>query len=118
MSIWIRKKQARASAAQETKRRTKRSPRPALEALSLPDDVSGGGVRVILMGGRRALIENHLGVADVRRETICLATREGLLTVQGKSLRLTDAREGALAVEGRIEAVLFPPTGEEASGHD
>ena len=118
MSIWIRKKQAREKAAQEARKRTARRKRPVLEALSLPEDVSQGSARVILLGGRRALIENLLGVADVGQEEIRLATREGILTVRGQSLMLTDVREGALTVAGRIDSIGLPPSGEEADGHD
>ena len=118
MSIWIRRKQAQKKAAQEAKRRAARRKRPVLHALSLPEDVSEGCARVILLGGRRALIENILGVADVGREEIRLAAREGILTVQGRELKLTDVREGALTVTGRIGAIGLPPSGEEADGHD
>ena len=119
MSIWIRKKQARAQAAQETKKRSARHPRPALEALSLPEDVAGNSVRVILMGSDRALVENLLGVADVGQESIRLTTRSGLMTFRGQGLYLTDVRSGAAAVAGRIEAVELPHADrEEAGGND
>ena len=119
MSIWIRKKQARAKAAQETKKRSARHPRPALEALSLPEDVAGNSVRVILMGNDRALIENLLGVADIGKESIRLTTRAGLMTFHGQELYLTDVRAGAAAVTGRIETVELPrEKAEEAGGDD
>ena len=104
-------------AAREWKQRSERPVKPALDALSFPEDVSGNSVRVILLGGRRALIENHLGVAEVGRETVSLATRAGLMSIQGLNLRLTDVRTGALAVEGQIRSVVLPLAGEEADGH-
>lgn len=117
MSIRDLRRRAQAKAADEKKTYSHRRARPVLAALSLPEDVSEDGVRVILLGGGRALIENHLGVADVGQEAIRLVTRAGLLTVQGKELELTDVREGALAVSGQIGSVLLPAGGREAA-HD
>lgn len=111
------KRQARLQAAKESKARSHRRAKPVLAALSLPEDVSEDGVRVILLGSGRALVENMLGVADVGREEIRLTTRAGLLTFQGSGLMLTDVREGALAVGGRIESVRLPGEFPEAA-HD
>ena len=111
------KKQARLRTAKEEKARSHRRVRPVLAALSLPEDVGEDGVRVILLGGGRALVENILGVADVGREEIRLTTRAGLMTFQGSGLMLTDVREGALAVSGRIESVHLPGDFPEAA-HD
>lgn len=117
MSIRDLKKKAKANAAEELKARSHRRPRPVLAALSLPEDVGEDGVRVILLGGGRALVENLLGVADVGRDCIRLATRAGILSFRGRELALTDVREGALAVSGQIEEVLLPGAAGEA-GHD
>ena len=108
MSIRDLKRKARTGAADEKKKHSARRARPVLAALSLPEDISEDGIRVILLGEGRALIENHLGIADVGREVIRLVTRAGILSVQGKELLLTDVREGALAVNGRIESVRMP----------
>lgn len=118
MNIQARKKQARDRADREAKARTARRKKPVLSALTLPEDAAGNDVRVILLGGRRALIENHLGVADVGRDSVRLTTRRGMLTVSGRNLLLTDVREGALAVEGRIESVGLPHPEEGADALD
>ena len=107
MSIWIRKRQARSKSAQEMRRYAPRRAHPVLSALSLPEDAAGC-VRVILMGSGRALVENHLGVADVGKESIRLSTREGLLSFHGTELTLCDVRTGALSVCGRIERIELP----------
>lgn len=111
MSIWSLRKQARRKAAQEERAHAARRPHPVLDALEFPEDVTGNSVRVILLGGRRMLIENHLGVAEVGREEIRLVTREGMISIRGEELSLQDVREGALAVVGRISAVELPPYG-------
>jgi len=108
LSIWIRKRRARAQSAREKRERTARRPRPVLGALALPDDVAENGVRLIVMGCGRALVENHLGVADIAREYVRLVTRDGILTLRGEELLLTDVREGALSISGRIEHIELP----------
>ena len=118
MSILVRKKQAREKAAQEAKKHSVRRARPVMAALSLPEDVSEDGVRMILLGSRRALVENILGIADVGQNSIRLVARAGVLTFQGRALALTDVREGALAVSGQIEAVLLPGNMPEEARHD
>lgn len=117
MNLREKKRQAQLKAAADAKAHAHRRPKPVLAALSLPEDVSEDGVRVILLGGGRALVENMLGVADIGREEIRLATRAGILTFRGSGLMLTDVREGALAVNGRIESVLLPGDFPEAA-HD
>ena len=118
MSILIRRKRAEKLAERDRRSRMTRQRRPVMDALELPADVSEGGVRVILISGRRALIENHLGVADVGKESISLTTRDGLMTVHGQNLLLTDVREGALSVEGQIESLILPHWREGADGCD
>lgn len=113
MSIRDLKKRAREKETETIKKYSHRRARPMLAALSLPEDVSEDGMRVILLGGGRALVENMLGVADIGREEIRLIARGGILAFQGRDLSITDVREGALAVSGRIHAVLMPQTDAE-----
>ena len=108
LSIWIRKRQAREKSARELRAHTPRRAHPVLSALSIPEDAAGGCVRVMLLGSERALVENHLGVADVGREIIRLSTREGILSFHGNDLVLCDVRTGALSVRGQIERIEFP----------
>ncbi len=118
MSILIRKKQARAYAAQQKRERAVRHPRPPLGALMLPDDVAENTVRVILLGSGHALVENYLGVADVARGSIRLTTRTGILSFHGQELKLTDVRTGALSVRGIIEQIELPHALREEAADD
>ncbi len=118
MSIWIRKKQAVARARQEKKERSARRSRPALEALSLPEDATGSLTRLILMGNGRALVENLLGIVEIDGTRVRLATRAGLLTFHGRGLRLTDVRRDALAVVGEIDSVELPHAEREEANAD
>lgn len=119
LSIKVRKKQAEHQAAKRTREYAGRHPRPVMPALGLPEDVSAGLARIILLGDGRALVENLTGVADVGERAIRLAVRGGIVSIEGKGLYLTDVREGALAVEGRIERVELPRADrEEAENRD
>ncbi len=119
MSIRTRKRQAREKSAQEKRKYVPRRVHPVLSALSIPEDAAQGCVRVMLLGSGRALVENHLGVADVGRNMIRLSTRQGILAFYGEKLRLQDVRIGALSVQGQIERVELPTnTGEEAARCD
>lgn len=118
MSILIRKKKARERQAQKLKEKALHHPRPPMGALELPDDLTGNTVRVIVLGSARVLVENHLGVADVGRESIRLTTRTGILSFHGQSLQLTDVRQHALSVCGRIERIELPRAHREEVGND
>ena len=118
MSILIRKKKARERQAQRMKEKAQCRPHPPMGALALPDDVTGNEVRIIALGSSRVLVENHLGVADVGRESIRLTTRSGMLSFHGQSLELTDVRQHALSVCGQIERIDFPCVRREEVGDD
>lgn len=118
MSIWIRKRQAEKRERRMMKERSARRSRPALEALSLPDDLTGNGVRVILLNGTCALVENCLAVAGIGDEQIRLRTRTGTLVFQGRGLSLQDVRKGALTVTGQIASVFLPLGFGEGAGSD
>lgn len=118
MSIRILRKKARAKAAKEAKRRALPRLRPALGALSLPEDAAGGLTRIVLLGGRRALVENLLGVAEIGRESVSLACREGLIRFSGRALHLTDIRPGGLTVAGEIHALQLPSDVGKEAGRD
>ena len=116
MSIWIRKKQAEKQSRRLLKEQAGKRRKPALYALSLPEDLTENGMRLILMGDRRALVENCLDVVEISKEQIRLRTRSGILGFQGSGLLLEDVRPGSLAVVGRIESVQLPRDVSERSG--
>ena len=118
MSIRNRKQKARARTVQTAREHSGGRAHPMLEALSLPEDVTGNTVRIILLGGRRALVENHLAVVEVGRERISLAVRAGTLNFLGHELCLSDVRKGALAVSGRICSVELPDAWREEADDD
>ena len=119
MSIRIRKRRAQEKATQERRSHASRRAHPVMSALSIPEDAASGCVRVMLLGSGRALVENHLGVADVGKDSIRLSTRQGILAFYGRELQLADVRIGALSVRGCIERIELPREGrEEAARRD
>ncbi len=82
--------------------------RPAFPALEWLDEASGQLPRIILAGGRRAMIENHTGVVAFTEDCIRLMTRQGVLTITGANLLLSEVRPDALTVRGDIQAVQLP----------
>ena len=81
---------------------------PALEWL---EEASFGCPRVILAGGRRAMIENFTAIVEFTPSRIRLSTREGFLTVSGEELLLAQVRPDALTIRGRIREIELPRGG-------
>lgn len=84
---------------------------PALEWL---EEASGSQPRVMLAGGRRAMIENHTGILEFDEGRVRLMTRQGVLTLTGQGLMLAEVRPDALTVRGLIFTVELPTAREEA----
>ena len=85
-------------------------PVPALEWIS---DISGRAARATAIGNHRILIENHRGILDFSGESVRLATSGGPLSVIGQDLSLSEVRENALIIHGRIRQVNLPEDGGE-----
>lgn len=64
-----------------------------------------GQTIVELMGDRRVLIENHIGVVAYGRERIVVRTQCGLLMVCGCALELQHMSREQLVIRGRIDGV-------------
>ena len=76
----------------------------AAEKLELPAGTAGLA-RVTLMGPRRALVENHRGLAAYSPERVDVQTVSGGVSVTGEGLELEAMDAGALLVTGRILSV-------------
>ena len=113
-SVVSRRRQAEKQARAQRKKCEKSGKRPVLEALSLPEDVTGNAARLTVLGSARLLAENIMGIAEVTRTRVRLTTAEGMLAVSGENLMLTDVRCGALCVSGRITQIELPVRREAA----
>lgn len=78
---------------------------PALEWL---EEASGSQPRVMLAGGRRAMIENHAGILEFSAEQVRLMTKQGVMSLRGEGLMLAEVRPDALIVRGSIRSIELP----------
>lgn len=116
MSMRIRKRRA-AARDREIRKSAIRPRRPALAALEWPEDVLGGTARLTALGSGRLMVENHLGIVELTRDSVKLMTRQGVLAVRGEGLALADARAGCLVVEGALGAIEFPQGSRKGEPH-
>ncbi|MEF9896359.1 MAG: YabP/YqfC family sporulation protein [Clostridia bacterium] len=83
----------------------------AFPALDWVEEASGAQPRLLLAGGRRAMIENLVGIVEFTDTRIRLLTRSGMLTLTGEELLLTQVRPDALTVRGKIKLIELPDGG-------
>ena len=82
--------------------------RPSFPALEWLEEATGSQPRLMLAGGRRAMIENHTGILEFTQCCVRLMTKQGVLTLRGSGLMLSQVRCDALTVRGRIESIELP----------
>lgn len=97
--------------------KSKRS-RPALEALSLPEDLTGSSVRITALGNRRLLIENHRGIVRMEPACVKIMTSQGIVTIAGEELYISDVRSDSMAVVGSVSSIGFPGSAAKAGDPD
>ena len=90
--------------------------RPTFPALEWLDEASGRLPRIVLAGGRRAMIENHTGVIAFTEACVCVMTRQGAMSIEGRNLLLSEVRPDVLTVRGEIFEVRLP--GAKGGGED
>lgn len=66
---------------------------------------------VEIVGDRRVLIENHLGVRCYSREKIIICVRQGSIHVCGNALELARMTREQLVIQGQIESVSLERKG-------
>lgn len=82
--------------------------RPVMEALSLPEDVLPGTVRLTVLGQGEVLCENHRSIAEVTQARIRLTAVDGLICVSGSHLALCDVRRASARIRGDIARIELP----------
>lgn len=93
--------------------RVRHSAFPAMEWL---EEAAGALPRLMLAGGRRAMIENHTGILEFSPTCVRLMTRQGVLQIRGAALLLTQIRPDALTVRGEIQSIELPVGPEHPAG--
>lgn len=62
---------------------------------------------VELVGDRRVLIENHIGVTEYGTERICVKVKYGQLSVCGYGLELVRMTKAQLVITGNIGSITI-----------
>ena len=71
----------------------------------LPDEVMGGKVRVVLVAGERALVEQHRGLIGYETEQILFRTKKGMLMLEGEGMVITSFGTFDAVVEGKVHCI-------------
>ncbi len=80
------------------------------DLMSLPVDVITG-IPVFTLRGREELeADGCTGILEYEPDRVVLALRRERVTVTGEGLMLTDFRNAALTVRGKIQSVTFGET--------
>ena len=74
-------------------------------AADLPDAALPGLPLIEIYGQERVLIENHQGVIQYGRETICIKVKYGTVCISGSELELARMTKCQLVITGSIDAV-------------
>lgn len=73
----------------------------------LPEDAVSDCARVTMTGRSAALVEGQHGVVELSAERIRLKTGRGVLTVEGKELRLREMSVDAALIDGDVITVTY-----------
>ena len=77
--------------------------------LGLPKEIVFDLPRITILGGLQLTVENHQGVRAFLPGRVVIATRAGLVVVEGEDLRLGVVREGEVSVTGQLHGVQLEP---------
>lgn len=87
--------------------------RAGTELFDLPRDMAYGVPRIVLVGERELLVENHGGVHRCSEGEIVIGTDRGELVVEGEHMSLALLKKEELEVEGIISRLSFREKGEK-----
>lgn len=91
--------------------RPHRPPHPPIPALEWTAQALGRTARITVMGSRRMMVENHLGILDFSDTCLRLNSSKGAIAIEGRDLTLRDVRKDALIVIGDLHRVQLPNEG-------
>lgn len=75
------------------------------ESIHLPTEAVLGDMKLSMVGGKRALVENHKGILSFESSCVIVAARRGRLIFHGDGLYLAAMSEEWLIICGKIQAV-------------
>lgn len=75
------------------------------ENMELPTEAAIGDMKLIVVGGRRALVENHRGILSFESSCVSVAAKKGRLVFRGDGLYLAAMSSDCLMICGKIQTV-------------
>jgi len=75
------------------------------ERLELPEDILLNSIKLSVVGGKRAEVENHRGILEYNTDRIVIAAKRGRLAINGVELKICTMNREVLLVSGRINSV-------------
>lgn len=78
-----------------------------METVDLDGETLPGQSVIEILGDKRVLIENHLGVMEYSREHISVKVKFGILNVCGCCLELSHMNKEVLIISGKIESIFL-----------
>lgn len=87
--------------------KVKSAVRHLTDALKLPPRLQPRVPLVELIGRSTLILTRHHGLTEYTTQTICARTSEGMLTVTGTGLSVTQMNAETLTVCGRISGVSY-----------
>lgn len=88
-------------------RKIKDAVRHLTAAVNLPPQLSPGTPLVEMIGRNTLILTHHKGLTEYTAQKICAKSSEGLLTVTGNGLTLTQMNAERLTVSGKIDGVIY-----------
>jgi len=75
------------------------------ENMELPTEAAIGDMKLIVVGSRRALVENHRGILSFESACVSVAAKKGRLVFRGDGLHLAAMSSDCLMICGKIQTV-------------
>ena len=77
------------------------------EFFELPKDIMLDLPRLVLIGNRQLILENHRGIIEYSDEKVRIAVSNGEVMVKGSKLQIRGLFTDELSIEGCIETVEY-----------
>lgn len=73
----------------------------------LPSDVTGGSIRIEMIGNHRLQIQNHKGVEHFHPQILKIRTPQGIMEIKGEELMIKAIFPDTVFIEGKIKEVRY-----------
>ena len=75
--------------------------------LGIPEEIAMDEARVVLIGSSRIQLLNHKGIVEYSDECIRLRTDQGMLRIEGSTLRIDEYTAQEICISGTIKQIML-----------